>query len=63
MSWHAKRCEGHCPNCGESRIDYGAIEIRGDAPARPCVCSACGQEFWEFLTYENTGWFDGKEPE
>lgn len=49
----SKNCEGHCPKCGSTEIDWGTFWITG-SPMQNCVCNACGCEFVESYEYKET---------
>ena len=46
---------GHCPNCKESNLDYGAVQFESNLCYFPYKCNNCGLEGEEWHLLEFAG--------
>lgn len=58
MTIENKQCEGNCPRCGSTDIDYEAIKLGDGAMYYPGRCNDCNCSFKEYLKYSDTEWED-----
>lgn len=47
--------KGICPNCKEHSLNYGAIELEGEAVYFPYECKDCGLQGEEWYSLEFLG--------
>lgn len=47
--------QGVCPNCQESDLEYGVLEVVDDQVMYPWTCSSCGTtgEEWYTMSFTN----------
>ena len=46
--------EGYCPFCGNTNLEYGAVNFEGSMLYFPWKCASCGREGeeWYSMTFE-----------